>query len=117
MDRRHRLAINYIWNLPGPRTDFLARSPAAGRNPGVTVIQSGATLYITNSLDRNGDGQTGPDRQTSVIQTRHTTLVPVVDTTCSTGLRNPEISATGRKCCVTRNDVFVVQVAQIPVPP
>src|SRR4030095_15124621 len=30
---------------------------------------------------------------------------------CSTGLRNPELSATAGAGCVTRNDVYVVQVA------
>jgi len=110
-DRRHRLAINYIWNLPGPRNGFLSQVAGGWQISGVTVIQSGAPFTITNSLDRNGDGQTGPDRPDIGNPNAPHNTRAVVDTTCSTGLRNPEISATAGSGCVTRNDVFVVQVA------
>ncbi len=110
-DRRHRLAINYIWDLPGPRHGWLSQIAGGWQITGVTVVQSGAPFTITNGLDRNGDGQTGPDRPDIGNPNAPHNTRAVIDATCSTGLRNPELSATAGSGCVTRNDVYVVQVA------
>ena len=110
-DRRHRLAINYVWDVPGPRTGWLSQIAGGWRISGITVVQSGAPFTLINGLDRNGDGQTGPDRPDIGNPSLPHATRGVVDTLCATGLRNPELSATAGAGCVTRNDVFAVQVA------
>jgi len=113
-DRRHRFVFSYVWNLPGPRTGFAAQALGGWQISGITVFQSGAPFTIANGLDRNGDGQTGPDRPdignpNAPHNTRAVVATSATDpcrAAVSTGLRNPD---TGQ--CVTRNDVYVVQVA------
>ena len=110
-DRRHRVAINYIWEIPGPREGWLSQIAGGWRVAGITVIQSGAPFTLINGLDRNGDGQTGPDRPDIGNASKPHNTRGVIDTLCASGLRSPELSATAGSGCVTRNDVFAVQVA------
>ena len=98
-DRRHRVAINYIWEIPGPRQGWLSQIAGGWRVAGITVIQSGAPFTLINGLDRNGDGQTGPDRPDIGNASKPHNTRAVIDTTCSTGLRNPELSATAGSGC------------------
>jgi len=108
--RKHRLTFSYVWDLPGPERGFLGQVFGGWQLSGITVFQSGAPFTIINGADRNGDGQAGPDRpDVGNPDAPHNTRAQVVATTgpnsCATGLRNPD---TGQ--CVTRNDVYVVQV-------
>jgi len=75
---------------------------------GIVTFQSGAPFTIANGRDRNGDGQTGPDRPDlgNPNAPHNTRAVVVAVGTCATGLQNPDTLG-----CVTRNDVYVVQVA------
>jgi hypothetical protein len=107
-NRAHRFTFSYIWNLPGPKSGFLGQVLGGWQWSGITVFQSGAPFTIANGLDRNGDGQTGPDRPNlgNPNAPHNTRALIVTAATCSTTLRNPD---TGQ--CVTRNDVYVVQAA------
>lgn len=105
--RAHRLTISYIWEIPGPTRGFLGQVLGGWQITGITVFQSGAPFTIVNGLDRNGDGVTTSDRpDVGNPNAPHNTRAQVVATSvCATGLRNPD---TGQ--CVTRNDVYVIQV-------
>ena len=50
-DRPHRLAVSYIWEIPGPRTGVLGGWQLSG----VTSGQSGQPFTIITGVDSNGD--------------------------------------------------------------
>jgi Carboxypeptidase regulatory-like domain/TonB dependent receptor/TonB-dependent Receptor Plug Domain len=106
--RKHRFTLSYVWDLPGPTRGFAGHLLGGWQISGITVLQSGAPYTIINGADRNGDGQAGPDRPDvgNPNAPHNTRAVVVAAGTCATLLRNPD---TGQ--CVTRNDVYVVQVA------
>jgi outer membrane receptor protein involved in Fe transport len=106
--RKHRLVVSYVWDVPlfRERTDFAGKVLGGWQINGITTFQSGAPFTIVNGLDRNGDGDAGGDRpDVGNPNAPHNTRAQI-STTCSTGLINPDTGA-----CVTRNDVYVVQVA------
>ena len=107
-DRRQRLAISYVWDLPGPKRGALGLVAGGWQISGVTVFQSGAPFTLLNGLDRNGDGVSTPDRPDlgNPNAPHNTRAVVVAASTCSTLLRNPDTLQ-----CVTRNDVYAVQAA------
>jgi hypothetical protein len=55
-DRPHRLAVSYIWEIPGPRTGILGQVIGGWQLSGVTSGQSGQPFTITTGVDSNGDG-------------------------------------------------------------
>jgi hypothetical protein len=61
-DRPHRIAVNYLWELPGPRTGVLGAIIGGWQFAGVTWAQSGQPFTIRTGVDSNGDGNAGPDR-------------------------------------------------------
>jgi hypothetical protein len=61
-DRPHRLAISYIWEMPGPRTGILGQVIGGWQLSGVTSGQSGRPFTIVTGVDSNGDANTGSDR-------------------------------------------------------
>jgi len=61
-DRPHRLAVSYLWEIPGPKTGFLGQVIGGWQLSGVTSGQSGQTFTIFTGVDSNGDTNTGSDR-------------------------------------------------------
>jgi len=61
-DRPHRLAVSYVWEIPGPKTGLLGQVIGGWQLSGVTSGQSGATFTILTGVDSNGDTNTGSDR-------------------------------------------------------
>jgi hypothetical protein len=61
-DRPHRLAISYIWEVPGPRTGVLGQIIGGWQLSGVTSAQSGRPFTIVTGVDSNGDANVGSDR-------------------------------------------------------
>ena len=61
-DRPHRLAVSYIWEVPGPRSGVLGQVLGGWQLSGVTQGQSGRPFTIITNVDSNGDGNTGSDR-------------------------------------------------------
>lgn len=61
-DRPHRVAINYLWDIPGPKGGILGAIAGGWQLSGVTQGQSGAVFTIFTGVDTNGDGTTGSDR-------------------------------------------------------
>lgn len=104
--RKHRLTVAYNWQLPGPTKGWLRHVLGGWETSGIVTLQSGAPFTIFNGLDRNGDGLAGSDRPDIGNPDAPRNTRAQISTTCSTGLRNPDNGQ-----CVTRNDVYVVQVA------
>ena len=61
-DRPHRLAVSYLWEIPGPKTGLLGQVIGGWQLSGVTSGQSGQTFTIFTGVDSNGDTNTGSDR-------------------------------------------------------
>ncbi|MGH9370416.1 MAG: hypothetical protein ACRD15_02660 [Vicinamibacterales bacterium] len=61
-DRPHRLAVSYIWEVPGPRTGLLGQIIGGWQLSGVTSGQSGQPFTIWTGVDSSGDANTGSDR-------------------------------------------------------
>ncbi len=105
--RQHRFVFSYVWNLPGPREGFLSHVLGGWQIAGITSFQDGAPFTLINGLDRNGDGLAGSDRpDVGNPAAPHNTRAQIVSAaTCGTGLRNPDSGQ-----CVSRNDVYAIQV-------
>jgi outer membrane receptor protein involved in Fe transport len=54
-DRPHRLAVSYIWEVPGRRTGVLGQIIGGWQLSGVTSGQSGQPFTIITGVDSNGD--------------------------------------------------------------
>jgi hypothetical protein len=106
--RQNRFVFSYVWEIPGPRQGALSHLLGGWQVAGITSFQDGAPLTLINGLDRDGDGNAGGDRPEvgNPSAPRNTRAQIVATTTCTTGLRNPDSGV-----CVTRNDVYAVQVA------
>ena len=107
--RKHRFVANFVWDLPVLRGNSWASKLVGGwQLNGVVTFQSGAPFTIVNGLDRNGDGVATADRPdlANPNAPHNTRAVIVAAGTCASLLRNPDTLQ-----CVTRNDVYVVQVA------
>jgi hypothetical protein len=61
-DRPHRLVVNYLWEIPGPKDGILKQILGGWQFTGITAFQSGSPFTILTGVDTNGDGATGSDR-------------------------------------------------------
>jgi hypothetical protein len=61
-DRPHRLALSYIWEIPGPTEGVLGQVIGGWQLSGVTQGQSGRPFTIWTGVDSNGDANTNSDR-------------------------------------------------------
>src|SRR5262249_33866157 len=61
-DRPHRFVVNYIWEVPGPKSGAMKQVLGGWQVSGVTQGQSGRPFTITTGVDSSGDGNTGSDR-------------------------------------------------------
>jgi hypothetical protein len=111
--RSHRFTFAYVWDVPlfRGRNDWAGKLLGGWRINGVTTFQSGAPFTILNGLDRDGDGQSGNDRPDIGNPNAPHNTRGIIDAACATGFRSPELSSTAGSGCVSRNDVYVVQVA------
>ncbi|MBK5257145.1 MAG: TonB-dependent receptor [Vicinamibacteria bacterium] len=58
-DRTHRLSVNYIWEIPGPKSGVLKQIIGGWQLSGVTSYQSGQPFGILTGQDTNGNGGGG----------------------------------------------------------
>lgn len=105
-DRRQRLVLSHVWDIRGPKTGLLGQLFGYWTVGGVATFNTGAPYTVTNGSDRNGDGQTGPDRPDignpkAPINSR---AIITSLTTCPSGFFNPDTSA-----CTSSDQVFWVQ--------
>ena len=61
-DVPHRFVVNYMYEVPGPKSGALKRLLGGWQVSGITAFQSGRPFTIGTGVDSNGDGTTGSDR-------------------------------------------------------
>ncbi len=61
-DVPHRLVVNYLYEIPGPKSGILKHILGGWQVSGITAYQSGRVFTIGTGVDSNGDGTTGSDR-------------------------------------------------------
>jgi outer membrane receptor protein involved in Fe transport len=107
-DRRHRLTVVYMWQVPGPRKGFWRQAIGGWSLAGITTLQSGTPYTIQNGFDRNGDGWNGdrPDigNPMAPLNTR-----AVIASRCAAGYQNPDTGS-----CVSSTDVHWIEGIGFP---
>ena len=61
-DVPHRFQVNYLYEIPGPKSGVLKHILGGWQLSGTTAFQSGRPFTIGTGVDSNGDGTTGSDR-------------------------------------------------------
>ena len=61
-DVPNRFVVNYLWEVPGPKSGVLKHILGGWQFSGITAFQSGRPFTIVTGVDSNGDGNTGSDR-------------------------------------------------------
>jgi hypothetical protein len=61
-DRPHRLSVNVLYEIPGPRSGMLGSVLGGWQASVLTAGQSGQPFTILTGVDSSGDGNTGSDR-------------------------------------------------------
>lgn len=105
-DRRHVGAIGFVFSPKAPKTGILGQVLGGWAFSGVSHWQTGFPYTIANGVDRNGDGQSGPDRAdigniNAPLNTR-----AIIKPTCATGYGNPDLTGTP---CVDPTTVHFIQ--------
>jgi len=90
-DRRHVGVIALVWGIRGPNRGVLGQVLGGWQVSGVAHWQTGFPYTMVNGSDRNGDGQSGPDRPdisnlAAPLNTRAT-----IDSGCPLGYSNPDV--------------------------
>ncbi len=61
-DRRHIGSIGFSWEIRAPKTGLMRQVLGGWKLAGIADWQTGEPFTMSNGTDRNGDGQSGPDR-------------------------------------------------------
>jgi|CXWL01.1.fsa_nt_gi outer membrane receptor protein involved in Fe transport len=61
-DVPNRFVVNYLYELPGPKSGILKQILGGWQLSGITAFQSGRPFTIFTGVDTSGDGNTGSDR-------------------------------------------------------
>jgi len=107
-DRRHVGVLSLVWDIRGPKSGLLSQVLGGWQLGGVAHWQTGFPFSMSNGTDRNGDGQTGPDRPdignaSAPFNTRGT-----LDPGCPLGYSNPDVfdpSRANKQACVDPSTV------------
>ena len=112
-DRRHRLTILYLWEIPGPSMGFWKRVAGGWSIAGITTFQSGTPYTVINGFDRNGDGwpEDRPDisNPAAPVSSRAILWTTTGPQACQTGYRNPDTNA-----CTSPADVHWIEGTGFP---
>lgn len=107
-DRPQRLAIAYLWKLPGPRSGWSKYAFSGWQLAGITIFQSGTPFSLANGADRNNyaDKEDRADigNPNAPVNTR-----AILFQGCSTGYENPDTST-----CVSPDSVHWLQGIGFP---
>lgn len=107
-DRPQRLALSYLWSLPGPRQGWLGHVFGGWQLSGVTLFQSGTPFSIANGFDRDNFGDK-EDRADISNPNMPVNTRAVIVPGCSTGYQDPDTFA-----CVTPQQVHWIEGTGFP---
>jgi hypothetical protein len=104
-DYRHNAVVDFTWNIRAPRSGFAGRVLGGWQLAAIQRWQSGFPYTIHNGTDRDGDGQSGPDRAdignfAAPLNTR-----AIISKSCSTGYANPDAA----NACVSPGSVHFLE--------
>ncbi|HEY6248482.1 MAG TPA: carboxypeptidase regulatory-like domain-containing protein [Candidatus Angelobacter sp.] len=108
-DRRHVGVISLVWDIRGPKRGILSQVLGGWSVAGVSHWQTGFPFTVANGSDRNGDGQSTPDRPDISNPGAPLNTRAIISSKCSTGFLNPDSGA-----CVDPNTVHWIQGAGAP---
>jgi hypothetical protein len=112
-DRRQRLTILYLWEIPGPSRGFWKRLAGGWSIAGITTFQSGTPYTVVNGFDRNGDNWAAdrPDisNPTAPLGSRAVIWSTTGPLACQTGFRNPDTNT-----CTSPADVHWIEGVGFP---
>ncbi len=106
-DRRHVGSLAILFTPKAPTKGALGQILGGWSIAGIAHWQTGFPFTVVNGFDRNGDGQTGPDRPdiSNINAPLNTRAVRVPTTTCATGFALP----TSLTTCVDPSTVHFIQ--------
>jgi hypothetical protein len=109
-DRSQRLAMSYLWEIPGPSKGFGKHVMGGWSVAAIAIFQSGTPYTVVNGFDRNGDGWLAdrPDIGNSAVPRNSRA---VLWTPCATGYRNADTFA-----CIDPSAAYWVQGTGLPNP-
>src|SRR5579859_4185242 len=110
-DRTHVASLAVLWNVRGPRSGLLGTFVGGWQVSAISHWQSGLPYTIINGADRNGDGQSLPDRPDVSNLSAPLNTRAVLKASCSTGFGNPD--ATGVPC-IDPSTVHFIQGSGLP---
>lgn len=105
-DRRHVASLALVWGLPSPKRALLHSLVGGWQLSGIATWQSGIPFTVANGSDRNGDGQSGPDRPDIGNPAAPITSRAILQASCSTGYANPDVAGTP---CVDPSSVHFIE--------
>lgn len=89
-DRRHVGVISLVWDIRGPKNGIMGQILGGWEVAGIAHWQTGFPFTMSNGTDRNGDGQTGPDRPDIGNPAAPLNTRAVITPSCATGFSNPD---------------------------
>ena len=95
-DRRHVGSLGVFWDVRGPRQGWLGSLVGGWQLSTISHWQTGLPYTVINGTDRNGDGQSLPDRPDVSNLAAPLNTRAVLKASCPTGYGNPD--ATGVPC-------------------
>lgn len=110
-DRRHVGAISLLWTPRAPTRGLMGSLVGGWTLSAVSHWSTGFPFTVANGFDRNGDGQTVPDRPDIGNLAAPLNTRAAFSSTCSTGFTNPD-GPTGN--CVDPNTVHFVEGSGLP---
>lgn len=113
-DRRHVGVIGILWDVRGPKTGLLGSLVGGWQLSAISHWQTGIPFTVANGVDRNLDGQSGPDRPdigniNAPLNTRAWANA-IAGTSCATGYANPDANG----ACVDPGTVHWLAVTGAP---
>jgi outer membrane receptor protein involved in Fe transport len=110
-DRRHVGVLALLWDVKGPKHGVLGQVLGGWQLSGISRWQTGFPYTIANGTDRNGDGQSGPDRPDISNPNAPLNTRAILNTTCATGYANPDVTGSP---CVDPSTVHWIEGAGLP---
>lgn len=109
-DRRHVGVITLVWDIRGPKNGIMGQILGGWQVAGIAHWQTGFPFTVANGTDRNGDGQTGPDRPDISNAAAPLNTRAVITPSCATGFSNPDNGG----ACVDPSTVHWIEGIGLP---